>query len=238
MILSPFFANPGQFGLDNTGNSVRSPPMFSHVETWIFDLDNTLYHPSARLFDQINSRMTGFIMRELGITKARADDLRRRYWQRHGTTLRGLIENHGIEAADFLDEAHNIDLSALKPDATLAEAIHRLPGRRIVHTNGARAHAGRVLAARGLEGLFDAVYSIEDKALIPKPQPQAYDQIIRLSGLDPARSAMVEDDPRNLRVPKDLGMMTVWLCHRQGEKAPPFVDRRITCLTRFLQDLP
>ncbi len=209
----------------------------SHVETWIFDLDNTLYHPSARLFDQINARMTGFIMRELGVSRAAADDLRRTYWQRHGTTLRGMIDGHGIDPAQFLDEVHAIDLSALKPDADLAAAIRRLPGARIVHTNGARAHAARVLAARGLEGLFDAVYAIEDKDLVAKPQPDAYRRVIQLSGLDPARAAMIEDDVRNLEVPKALGMATVWLCHRAGARAPAFVDHRITRLSRFLQEL-
>jgi putative hydrolase of the HAD superfamily len=211
-------------------------PNFTHVETWIFDLDNTLYHPSARLFDQINARMTGFIMRELGVSRAAADELRRTYWLRHGTTLGGLVENHRIDPARFLDEAHAIDLSALKPDAGLASAIRRLPGTRIVHTNGARAHAARVLAARGLAGVFDAVYAIEDKDLVPKPQADAYRRVIRLSGLNPARSAMIEDDARNLEVPKALGMTTVWLCHRTGASAPTFVDHRITRLTRFLQE--
>ena len=210
--------------------------MFSHVETWIFDLDNTLYHPSARLFDQINARMTEFIIRELGATRAEADALRRTYWQRHGTTLRGLIDHHGVAPERFLDEAHDIDLSALKPDANLAAAIRRLPGTRIVHTNGARSHAARVLAARGLEGVFDAVYAIEDKALVPKPQAGAYDRVIRLSGLDPTRAAMVEDDVRNLEVPKALGMATVWLCHQAGDAAPAYIDRRITGLVRFLQE--
>ena len=212
-------------------------PNLSHVETWIFDLDNTLYHPSARLFDQINARMTGFIMRELAIPRAAADELRRGYWRRHGTTLGGLIDGHGIDPARFLDEVHAIDLSALKPDAGLASAIRRLPGTRIVHTNGARAHAARVLAARGLAGVFDAVYAIEDKNLVAKPQPDAYRRVIRLSGLDPARSAMIEDEVRNLEAPKALGMATVWLCHRAGARAPAFVDRRITRLIRFLQEL-
>jgi len=211
-------------------------PNLSHVETWIFDLDNTLYHPSARLFDQINARMTGFIIRELGVSRAVADDLRRTYWLRHGTTLRGLIENHAIDPARFLDEVHAIDLSALKPDTGLAAAIRRLPGTRIVHTNGARVHAARVLAARGLAGVFDAVYAIEDKDLVPKPQADAYRRVIRLSGLDPARSAMIEDDARNLEVPKALGMATVWLCHRAGARAPAYVDRRITRLVQFLQE--
>ena len=151
--------------------------------------------------------------------------------------LRGLIENHGIDPARLLDEVHAIDLSALKPDAGLAAAIRRLPGARIVHTNGARAHAARVLAARGLEGVFDAVYAIEDNGLVAKPQPEAYRRVIRLSGLDPARAAMIEDEVRNLEVPKALGMATIWLCHRAGARAPAFVDHRITRLIRFLQEL-
>ena len=106
-----------------------------------------------------------------------------------------------------------------------------------MHTNGARSHAARVLAARGLEGVFDAVYAIEDKALVPKPQPDAYHRIIRLSGLDPTRAAMIEDDVRNLEVPKALGMATVWLCHQAGATAPAYVDRRITGLTRFLGEV-
>ena len=104
-------------------------------------------------------------------------------------------------------------------------------------TNGARAHAARVLAARGLERVFDAVYAIEDNDLVAKPRPDAYRRVIRLSGLDPARAAMIEDDVRNLEAPKALGMVTVWLCHRAGARAPAFVDHRITRLIRFLQEL-
>jgi len=125
-------------------------------------------------------------------------------------------------------------LAALVPDPDLAVAITRLPGRKIVHTNGARGHAARVLAARGLQGLFDAVYAIEDKALVAKPRPEAYQRIAELDGLDPRRAVMIEDEVRNLEVPKALGMATVWLCHEVGRKAPGWVDRRITRLTRFL----
>ena len=208
--------------------------MFDDIQTWIFDLDNTLYHPSARLFDQINARMTGFIMRELGLGRAQADRLREAYWRHHGTTLGGLVANHGTDPARFLHEVHDIDLSALKPDATLAEAIARLPGRRIVHTNGSRAHADRVLAVRGLNAVFDAVYAIEDKALVPKPQPEAYATVVARERMDPARAVMIEDDQRNLEMPRSLGMTTVWLCNRPGVKASRFVDYRIVNLTRFL----
>lgn len=210
---------------------------FDQVETWIFDLDNTLYHPSARLFEQIDGRMTRFIARRLGVTAQEADQLRRDYWLRYGITLKGLIEHHAIEAAEFLAEVHLIDLSGLLPDKSLAAAIGRLPGRRIVHTNGPRTHAERVLTARGLDALFDAVYGIEDKGLVPKPTPEAYERIIALDGFDPGRAAMIEDDHRNLAVPKARGMATVWLCHRGEEDAPAHVDRRITCLATFLGGL-
>ncbi|MDH3667568.1 MAG: pyrimidine 5'-nucleotidase [Paracoccaceae bacterium] len=212
--------------------------MFDHIETWIFDLDNTLYHPRARLFDQINTRMTRFIMDELGVGRAEADRLRGDYWHHHGTTLGGLIANHGTDPGKFLADVHEIDLSALKPDLTLAEAIRALPGRRIVHTNGARTHAERVLAVRGLTGAFDAVYAIEDKDLVPKPRAEAYARVTEMAGIDAARAAMIEDDMRNLEVPKALGMTTIWLCHQPGRRAEAFVDHRITGLTRFLRGLP
>lgn len=215
----------------------RPGAALAHVETWIFDLDNTLYEPSARLFDQIDARMTDFIMRELGLDRAAADRLRRDYWRAHGTTLRGLMAHHGTDPARFLAEVHAIDLSALAPDAALAAGIARLPGRKLVHTNGARAHAERVLAARGLAAGFDAVYAIEDKAYVPKPERAAYDAVLARSGIDPARAAMVEDDPRNLAVPKALGMATVWLCHGRPEPTPAWVDHRTPALSAFLDGL-
>ncbi len=211
--------------------------MFDRVDTWIFDLDNTLYHPSARLFDQINARMTAFIMRELRVSRARADRLRHVYWERHGTTLGGLMAEHAVDAVRFLDEVHAIDLSALTPDRSLAAAIGRLPGRKLVHTNGSRAHAARVLTARGLAGAFDAVYAIEDKDLVPKPAPAAFDRVVALAAIDPCRAAMIEDDVRNLQAPKALGMTTVWLCHETGAHAPAWVDRRITRLMAFLDEI-
>lgn len=207
------------------------------VETWVFDLDNTLYPPSARLFEQIDARMTGFIMRELGMAREAADRLRRDYWQAHGTTLRGLMAHHGTDPVRFLAEVHAIDLSALAPDPALAAALDRLPGRKLVHTNAARAHAGRVLAALGLAGRFDAIYAIEDKDYVPKPERAAYDAILARSGIDPARAAMIEDDARNLEVPKALGMATVWLCHASPEPMPGWVDHRAPTLPGFLAAL-
>ena len=182
---------------------------FRHVQTWVFDLDNTLYPPSVRLFDQIEVRMTGYVMRTLSVDQPTADRLRAHYWQQYGTTLAGLMREHDIDPLPYLAEVHDIDFSALRPDPDLGRAISRLPGRRIVYTNACAPYARRVIAARGLEGLFDAVYGVEDAGFLPKPERRAFDRICASDGIDPARAAMFEDDPRNLIAPHAMGMRTV-----------------------------
>ncbi|MFD1912788.1 pyrimidine 5'-nucleotidase [Halodurantibacterium flavum] len=182
---------------------------FAHVRTWVFDLDNTLYPPEARLFDQIDRRMNDYVMRTLGVTRAEADRMRSEYWHAHGTTLAGLIAHHGVDPEPYLVEMHDIAFDALSPDPDLAARIGDLPGRRIVYTNGSRPYAERVLAARGLTGLFDAIYGVEHADYMPKPQRAAYEAIFAMDGCDPTTGAMFEDDPRNLAVPHGMGMRTV-----------------------------
>ncbi|MEM7526874.1 MAG: pyrimidine 5'-nucleotidase [Pseudomonadota bacterium] len=213
-------------------------PDLARIETWIFDLDNTLYAPSHRLLDKITERMTHYMMRELGIGRPAAERLRNTYFARHGITLTGLIEKHGVDHTHFLEDVHDIDLGRLRPDPALNAAIGalRARGKRlIIHTNGARGHAERVLDRLQLSDAFHAVYAIEDKALRPKPSVEAYARVLAADGFDPAGAAMIEDTVVNLKVPKDLGMTTVWLCHHEGEKAPAHVDYRITQLTAFLR---
>ena len=209
---------------------------FARVETWVFDLDDTLYPATLRLGRQINERITRYIMETLAVGRPQAERLREQYFRDHGITLSGLIAEHDVDPDHYLDAVHAIDLSALHPQPDLVRALKRLPGRRIVHTNGSRAHAARVLERTGLAEVIDAVYAIEDKGLVPKPAEEAYARIIAADGYDPARAAMVEDKAENLRVPKALGMATVWLCHEDGATAPAHVDRRITSLARFLAD--
>ncbi|MEM7744450.1 MAG: pyrimidine 5'-nucleotidase [Pseudomonadota bacterium] len=204
------------------------------IETWVFDLDNTLYCPSVALFAQINVRMTAFIRRELGVDEARADDLRGAYWRRYGTTLAGLVTEHDIAPEKFLEECHDIDLSGLVPDPALRGAIEDLPGRKIVHTNGPRIHAEGVLAARGLTGLFDAVIAIEDTGLVPKPTAAAYDEAEALTGINPSRALMIEDHVENLVEPKRRGTVTVWL-HHGDDGRHGHVDHRIDDVVGFLQ---
>jgi putative hydrolase of the HAD superfamily len=182
---------------------------FTHVRAWVFDLDNTLYPPEAALFAQMQPRIAAFIMEALGVGEAEAQRLRDLYWDEHGTTLGGLIARHRLAPEAYLERVHDIDLSVLAPDPVLAERIARLPGRKVVFTNGDQAYAHRVLAARGLLPAFDAVYGCEHAGYLPKPAQAAFEAVFALDGLSPAEGAMFEDDPRNLRVPHLLGMRTV-----------------------------
>ena len=182
---------------------------FSHVTSWVFDLDNTLYPPSARLFDLIEQRMTAWVMEALKVDRAEADRLRLHYWQTYGTTLAGLMREHGVDPAPYLEDVHDISVESLLPDAELAARIRDLPGRRIVYTNGCAPYAERVLAARGLSGLFDAVYGVEHAGFLPKPERAAFDTVFAADRLDPLCAAMFEDDARNLAAPHAMGMRTV-----------------------------
>ena len=205
--------------------------LFAHVETWVFDLDNTLYPTSIRLFDQIEARMNAYIVRTLGLPPGEAEALRQRYWRTYGTTLAGLMREHGHDPEPYLAEVHDIDLSGVLPAPLLSAAIGRLPGRKVVFTNGSREHARRVTGAAGLDGAFDALYGFEDARFVPKPEAAAFDAVFALAGLAPARAALFEDDHRNLAVPHRLGMRTVLV---GPQAAHPHVHHQTEDLAGFL----
>ncbi len=208
---------------------------FSHVTTWVFDLDNTLYPPQARLFDQIEVRMTRFVMDALSVDRAEADRLRRHYWQLYGTTLAGLMREHGVDPGPYLTDVHDIDLDHLEKDSDLSAYIADLPGRRIVYTNGTAPYAERVLAARGLQGLFDAVYGVEHAEFRPKPEREAFETIFVRDRTDPKRAAMFEDDHRNLAAPFEMGMRTVHVAPEPHEAS--HIHHHTNDLTGFLRKL-
>lgn len=208
---------------------------FRHVKTWVFDLDNTLYPPQHRLFDQIEVRMTAWVMRALHLGKTEADRLRQHYWEVYGTTLSGLMREHGVDPGPYLDDVHDIDFTVLPADPMLAKLIRNLPGRRIVYTNGCVPYAHRVLAARGLEGLFDAVYGIESAGFRPKPERAAFESIFSQDGLDPTTAAMFEDDPRNLAAPHAMGMRTVHVAPKPLKAL--YIHHHTKDLTAFLSKL-
>lgn len=206
--------------------------LFSDRDTWVFDLDNTLYPPAMRLFDQIEQRMTRYVMDRLQVDAPEANRLRKLYWAEYGTTLAGLMALHDVDPEPYMVQVHDIDFSVLAPDAALRQQIAALPGRRIVYTNGSAPYAHRVLEARGLAGVFDAVYGVEHAGYRPKPEAAAYARVFAQDGLNPARAAMFEDDPRNLAVPHALGMRTVHIAPEPH--AAPFIQHHSADLTAFL----
>ncbi len=190
---------------------------FAAIRAWVFDLDNTLYPPEMALFSQIELRMTDWVMSAIGVGRAEADRLRRHYWRQYGTTLAGLMAEHGVDPAPYLTHVHDIDLGHVTPDAALSAAIAALPGRKIVYTNGSSGYGERVLAARGLSAVIDAVYGVEHAGFRPKPERAAFETVFALDRLDPSAAAMFEDDARNLAAPHAMGMRTV---HVAPERAP------------------
>lgn len=176
---------------------------------WVFDLDNTLYPPECDLFAQIDVLMTRFVADYLGLPKDQARIVQKQYYAKYGTTLNGLMQEHGMPPGDYLAFVHDIDVSVLRPDPDLRAAISALPGRKMVFTNGSTAHAARVLAARGLDDVFETIIDIEATRFVPKPSRAAYQHLIDTHNVNPHQSVMVEDLARNLKPAYDLGFMTV-----------------------------
>ena len=195
------------------GEGTRSAPAarrgFEHTQAWIFDLDNTLYPADCNLFAQVDQRMGEFIARYLGVPFAYARHLQKTYYRQFGTTLTGLMRVHRMDPGAFLDYVHDLDLSMVAEHPQLAAAIARLPGRKLILTNGSRAHAERVAGKLGILGLFEGIFDIVDSDYVPKPFPACYDLFLKACGVDAGVSAMFEDMPHNLEAPHALGMTTV-----------------------------
>jgi putative hydrolase of the HAD superfamily len=182
---------------------MRAP--LAGIRAWIFDLDNTLYPASADLFGRIDRRMTRYIADRLQVDEAEAHRMQKAWFIGHGTTLAGLIAEHGVDPHDFLAFVHDIELDALEANAPLAAAIARLPGRKLVFTNGDAPYALRVLTQLGLGGSFEAVHDIHAMDLTPKPHPDAYRGLCERHGIDPARALFADDMARNLAPAKAIG---------------------------------
>ena len=214
---------------------------FDHIDTWVFDLDNTLYPSSCRLYVEVEQRMARYIMDELKLDLEDAHALRRRYFQEHGTTLRGLMNEYGIEPQHFLDYVHEIDISAVQPATALNHALAALPWRKLVFTNGTRRHAERVLARLELARHFDAIHDIVAIDYLPKPNAAGYRALVETYAIEPARAAMVEDMARNLPPAAALGMKTIWLRggpHAELDEAhAAAIHHTIDDLTTFLAAL-
>jgi putative hydrolase of the HAD superfamily len=216
-------------------------PALRHIDCWIFDLDNSLYPASANLFELIDIRMGAFIERLLGVDPVEARRVQKHYFHEHGTTLAGLMAANGVDPHDFLAYVHDIDLARISADPDVAAALARLPGRRMIFTNGDVDYAGRVLDKLGLGGLFDEIHDIHAMDYVPKPNPASYEAMCALYGIDASRALFVEDMARNLAPAKALGMTTVWIDNgsERGDYGadPAFIDYRITDIGAWLTEI-
>jgi putative hydrolase of the HAD superfamily len=198
----------------NSGNNEpetrrRAARGFAGIETWVFDLDNTLYPHHLNLWQQVDARIRDYIVGFLNISHDEAFRLQKDYYRRYGTTLRGLMEEHGIEPDEFLEIVHQIDRSPLTPNPALAAAIAKLPGRKLILTNGTRRHAQEVMRRLEVDQHFEDIFDIKAAELEPKPRPLVYERFLARHHVDPKRAAIFEDLARNLEVPHALGMITV-----------------------------
>ena len=210
------------------------------IRNWIFDLDNTLYPASARLFDRIDAKMGAFISERLGVDLVEARRIQKGYFLGHGTTLAGMMADHGVNAHEFLDYVHDIEMDVLEENAPLAAAIAKLPGRKIVFTNADTPYASRVLDRLGLAESFEAVHDIHAMDLRPKPEASAYAGLCAAFGLDPAESLFVEDMARNLKPAKAIGMTTVWVDNGSEQAADAdrsYIDFITHDIRHWLEDI-
>ena len=203
------------------------PSKLKNFETWIFDLDNTLYPVSANLFDQIDKRMCSYIANLLKTNEAAAHKVQKRYFQELGTSLRGMMDNHKMDPIPYLEYVHKIDLSAIIRDDQMERALDKLPGRKIVFTNAAASYAEKVLERLGIAHHFEDIFDIVAANFIPKPAPLVYQRFVNQYKIDSENSIMVEDIVRNLKPAADMGMKTVWVetdrawAHADAETTKP-----------------
>jgi len=223
----------------------KSAKAFDRIETWVFDLDNTLYPSACDLFPQIDRRMGEFIAKALDLPLEAAQNLRETYYYEHGTTLAGLVQRHGVSPHAFLDYVHDIDLSAVAPSPELAAALDALPGRKFIFTNASRRHAEAVIERLGVAGRFAGICDIHALEYIhPKPKREAFDRFVKAHAVAPQSSAMFDDLPNNLETAHALGMTTV-LVHGVTDhpehqaiagwtEPPPHIHHRTDALAPFL----
>ena len=214
-------------------------PKIQNAETWVFDLDNTLYSPSCDLFSQIDVKMSAFVADLLGLDLDAARVVQKKYFLSHGTTLRGLMDHHDVHPESFLDQVHDIDVSPVPPDPVLADILSALPGRKIVFTNGSVPHAERVMARLGIDHLIEDVFDIAAADYHPKPAGITYDRFLAHYGINPQKAVMFEDMARNLVPAAARGMTTVWLrtgyAYGDIEHEPEAVHHEIDDLAAFLK---
>ena len=211
------------------------------IKYWLFDLDNTLYSGDTKVFDQVDKKMSKFISEKLHVSLDEAKKIQKNYFHEYNTTLNGMIKNHDIDANEFLEFVHDVDLKFLKEDEPLKKEITNLKGKKIIFTNGSKAHAANVTSRIGIKELFDGVFDIVDSDFYPKPSLKPYKKIIENYKIEPEYCIFFEDIARNLKPAHELGMKTVWIENNEPWAAKysnaEFVNYKTNNLTKFLKEI-
>jgi putative hydrolase of the HAD superfamily len=211
------------------------------IKFWLFDLDNTLYDGATKVFDQVDKKMSKFISEKLNVSLEEARKIQKSYFQEYNTTLNGMIKNHKIDADEFLEFVHDVDLSFLCKNKFLEEEIKKLDGKKIIFTNGSRAHALNVTKRIGIDSLFDGIFDIRDCEFIPKPSKEPYKKLVENYKIEPQCCIFFEDIARNLKPAYELGMKTVWIKNNEPWAAKysneDFINYKIDNLAKFLKEI-
>ncbi len=213
------------------------------INTWIFDLDNTLYSADSGIFQQVHKLMGEFISKNLKMDMVEAKKLQSKYYKKHGTTLKGLMDNHGIEPDYFLDEVHKLDYSIVGPDEILNKELEKIQGRKIIYTNANKKHVVDVLERINLTNFFDEIFDIKMANYIPKPEIRPYEQIIDIFNINPSSSAMFDDIAKNLVPAKKVGFTSVWVdagyenFSDDIQASKDYLDYSTRNLSSFLKDI-
>ena len=213
------------------------------INTWIFDLDNTLYSADSGIFQQVHKLMGEFISKNLKMDMVEAKKLQSKYYKQHGTTLRGLMDNHGVEPDYFLDEVHKLDYSIVGPDEILNKELENIQGRKIIYTNANKKHVVDVLERINLANFFDEIFDIKMANYIPKPEIRPYEQIIDIFNINPSSSAMFDDIAKNLVPAKKVGFTPVWVdagyenFSDDIQASKDYLDYSTRNLSSFLKDI-
>ena len=213
------------------------------INTWIFDLDNTLYSADSGIFQQVHKLMGEFISKNLKMDMIEAKKLQSKYYKQHGTTLRGLMDNHGVEPDYFLDEVHKLDYSIVGPNEILNKELEKIQGRKIIYTNANKKHVVDVLERINLANFFDEIFDIKMANYIPKPEIRPYEQIIDIFNINPSSSAMFDDIAKNLVPAKKVGFTPVWVdagyenFSDDIQASKDYLDYSTRNLSSFLKDI-
>ena len=211
------------------------------IKYWIFDLDNTLYSGKTRVFEQVDKKMSEYISKKLNVSTAKAKEIQKNYFHEYNTTLNGMIKNHKIDADEFLEFVHNIDIDFLKKDLILGEELKKLDGKKIIFTNGPRKHALNVTKRIGIDQYFDDIFDIIDSEFVPKPAIQPYKKLVEKHKIDPKLCGFVEDIARNLKPAYEMGMKTIWIENNEPwakkYSDSDFINFKTNNLSEFLKQI-